>query len=124
MGSPALLKMPHCEVATFIETLALAGITVEPGLHNSSGARLFCRRDRTSFVLDLFLETNQLNVVFSADISGWRWWNLPWNLWQWFKRRSDEMTLQSDVYQALKGLGAKVIDGGGMLKVTDSDHSK
>jgi len=80
VGLPLMLSVEGVPLLDLLAALGRAGIRVAPHPRPRPGSadRYICRRGWASFELSAFPEPGRdLDIVFSADLSRWRWWNFP-----------------------------------------------
>lgn len=116
MSCPLFLELPPELTATdLLKTLRAAGIVPVPCPHRKGRQEWVCARGRVSFRLSVYSANGHNRATFSADLSGWTWWNFPivWLLSIPFTRR--EVKLQRDAFFALRRVGAIRLFGGDVL---------
>jgi hypothetical protein len=125
MSSPLTLEIKASSDAV-IRALKEHGMeVVSTNADRSSATRseYLCRRGNVSFALTLYRkhEEDPLGVMFSADLSNWRWWSFPflWLVGVWTAR--SEIRLQRDAFEILRSLGARHVGGGEVLGIQCDD---
>ena len=115
MSCPLMMDFPFAvSPEQVLQALASIGISFRE-VADQCGRAWICTRGQVSFHLLTHQESDVLFVVFSADLSRWRWWNF---LMLWllsFRYARKEIQLQRDAFFALKPLGPIQVEGGEML---------
>ncbi|MBN9524197.1 hypothetical protein J0H58_37750 [bacterium] len=115
MGLPLMLSVEGVPLLDLLAALGRAGIRVAPHPRPRPGSadRYICRRGWASFELSAFPEPGRdLDIVFSADLSRWRWWNFPLLWLASLPFLPAEVRLQRDAYRVLRAAGARWVLGG------------
>jgi hypothetical protein len=106
-----MLSVDSTKLPDLISRLDAAGIASElRSLDPVTGrAEYICHRGRASFSLGVFPDpvAGESIMMFTADRTGWRWWNFPllWLVSIPFTPR--ELRLQRDADSILRSLGAR-----------------
>jgi len=123
VSCPLLLELPPDVTASnVLETLQSAGIAPVRCAHHNGHAAWICRRGPVSFRLVAYDVEGRTHVWFTADLTGWRWWNFPVMWLLAIRYTSREIQLQRDAYFALRAIGAARLVGGDVLGLDNDDR--
>lgn len=110
MGSPLMLSVETTPLPALIAGLEEAGIRVTPR-ELVPHPKYICSRGWVSFALSALPDSDSgaLLVMFTCDLSRWRWWNFPVHWLASIPFAPSQVRLQRDAYTVLHSLGAQPI---------------